>query len=191
MKEAKGKGERVRRRGKAQRPFKVADVPAKKLAANTKENPDSISYRTDKLEVWRERLKATALENVHDWYDLFALGRRNVSFRLLYPIARKPLNLDEMSDIDVIETASTSPEFIGLEGTEERLQDAKDGLYFWERCKQIYSEEMEEAERLAAIARERAAQRIDKEFGGTTSGVAKALRANHPRAFFVSRFYWD
>jgi hypothetical protein len=61
-------------------------------------------------------------------------------------------------------------------------------LYFWDRCTVIYAEEMQEAERIAAAARERVAQRIEQEFGSEAVDIPDALRENDPQGYALE---WD
>jgi len=140
----------------------------------------AIKARYEQLKFNLDLIKADALCMVNDWQELFAMGRNNTIFHAFPHGERDRFDWASMTDDEVIEAAT---EF-------HRADLTRDNLYFWDRCAAIYAEEMQEAERVVAAARERAAQRIDEEFGDTATDVPEALRENNPQSYAFA-FDWS
>ncbi len=145
-------------------------------------------------------IRGYAMSMVSDWYDFFAFARMHATYESM-SIAGSISDLEMRSAL-----VSTSDEalFKMLAEKDRRLNlkvkpilgdkftfanSTQEELRFWDRCAQIYAEEMQEVERLAAEARERAAQRIDAEFHGGM-GIPEALRENNPQEY-ASEFEWN
>jgi hypothetical protein len=132
---------------------------------------------------------------VRDWYELFAVGRKASVLRAVSLTERDQFDFDAMTDQEVIEAAATFDRAVAASGLAakfasrvSRAELVRDDLYFWDRCTVIYAEEMQEAERIAAAARERVAQRIEQEFGSEAVDIHDALRENDPQGYALE---WD
>ena len=108
---------------------------------------------------------------VENWEEVFEVGCKNARLKAA----------------DFASDANTMPSEI----VAEYVSDCQARAKFFERCAQIYAEEMQEIETVAAQGRERAAARMVKELGGKTAQeLAQALRDNTPQNFAMY-FDWN
>lgn len=112
-------------------------------------------------------IRSSALGMVSDWPELFELGREHALFQWGQHSNRK-----KSSEVP----SSAVEEFL-----RECEKDLADDLNFYNRCAQIYAEEMKSVEARATRARAHVARRIQEEFGHMASGIPEALLENDPQ----------
>ncbi len=135
----------------------VPDRLALKLAVANMVPASRVARRKEVLTYLFEWIREAAIGMVNDWPELFEVGREHARFQYEEYTIRHP------------------------DWEPDNAANLAHDLGFYNRCAQIYAEEMATVEPLAAQARERAAKRIEEELNGKGNGIPAALRENDPQ----------
>lgn len=135
-----------------------------------------IDRRGEAIHYLLKWLREAAFCMVNGWHELFALGCKY-----------EQITFDERTNRVKSRDIPDGKIKDYVKDLEEGLVD---GIRFFERCGQIYAEEMATVDTLAAKARERVARRIEEEFPNSHSGIPDALRQNDPQKW-ASEMDWS